>query len=410
MASLLLLAVLAPCVVQTYSVNHEQLSKREVPDQAQIISWKSFNVLPNVLPPTLSNASTLFIPPGYDLESLTDKPFHIYDDEFYDVIGTNPTLTLIANAGTNPLFHEATVWYPPTDDMFFAQNAGVPAAGTGLNKSNIIMKISVPEAAAVSHLRNATGSVKIQTVDAPAIKNTNGGTNFQGQILFLAEGQGDNETSNLVLMNPREPYNTTVVLNNYFGRQFNSFDDGAVNPRNGELYFTDSLYGYLQDFRPAPGLRLQIYRYNGDTGAVAAVADGYSLLNGITFSPNGSYAYVTDTGAFAGVWGWNLTRPASIYRYDVKEDGTFENRKLFAYTESGVADGIHTDSKGNVYGGCGDGVHIWNPSGKLIGKIFLGKTSANFQFAGEGRLVILAEEELYYATVAVGGSQYISDV
>ena len=53
----------------------------------------------------------LFIPPGYDLESLTDKPFHIYDDEFYDVIGPNPTLTLIANAGTNPLFHEATVWY-----------------------------------------------------------------------------------------------------------------------------------------------------------------------------------------------------------------------------------------------------------------------------------------------------------
>jgi hypothetical protein len=34
---------------------------------------------------------------------------------------------------------------------------------------------------------------------------------------------------------------------------------------------------------------------------------------------------------------------------------------------------------GNVYAGCGDGVQVWNPSGKLIGKIFLGETSANFQ-------------------------------
>ena len=39
------------------------------------------------------------------------RPFHIYDDEFYSIIGPNPTLTLIADSGTDPLFHEATVWY-----------------------------------------------------------------------------------------------------------------------------------------------------------------------------------------------------------------------------------------------------------------------------------------------------------
>lgn len=64
--------------------------------------------------------------------------------------------------------------YPPTDEMFFVQNAGVPAAGTGLNKSNVILKISLDEAAAVSNVRNATGSVNIQLVDAPAILNSNG--------------------------------------------------------------------------------------------------------------------------------------------------------------------------------------------------------------------------------------------
>ncbi|KAI1142443.1 calcium-dependent phosphotriesterase [Hypoxylon sp. FL0543] len=407
------LVVLAANVfVQAYpgssTDNSRRQSSRQVPDQAQVIDWKSFNVLPSVLPPTLANGSAFFfIPPGHDLESLLNKPFHIFDDEFYDVLGPNPTLTLIANSGTNPMFHEAAVWYPPADEMFFVQNAGAAAAGTGLNKSNVIQKISLQEAAAVSNTRNATGSVKVQTVDAPAILNSNGATNYRGQLVYTAEGQGDNKTSQLVVLNPREPYNTTILLNNYFGRQFNSLNDVVVNPRNKELYFTDTLYGYLQDFRPVPGLRNQVYRYNGETGAVAAVADGFVLPNGITFSPNGSHAYVTDTGVFGGVWGWNFSSPASVYRFDVLEDGTFENRKLFTYVDSGVPDGIHCDSNGNVYTGTSDGVQVFNPSGKLIGKIFLGKTSANFNFAGDGRMIILAEDDLYYATLGASGGAYI---
>jgi hypothetical protein len=57
-----------------------------------------------------------------------------------------------------------------------------------------------------------------------------------------------------------------------------------VSPSNGDLYFTDTLYGFLQDFRPPPGLRNQVYRYNFATGAVTAVADGFTLPNG-NFDP-----------------------------------------------------------------------------------------------------------------------------
>jgi gluconolactonase len=96
--------------------------------------------------------------------------------------------------------------------------------------------------------------------------------------------------------------------------------------------------------------------------------------------------------------------PAGSYRYDVKEDGTLENRKTFAFVTPGVPDGIHVDTKGNVYAGCGDGVQVYNPSGKLLGKIYIGSTSANFQFAGLGRMVILAETELYFATFAAEGA------
>jgi len=41
---------------------------------------------------------------------------------------------------------------------------------------------------------------------------------------------------------------------------------------------------------------------------------------------------------------------------------------------------------------------VWNPSGVLIGKFFVGSNTANFAFAGDGRLVILAETEIYLVT------------
>ncbi|KAI8277770.1 Gluconolactonase [Colletotrichum sp. SAR11_240] len=374
----------------------------EVPATAQIIDWKSFNVLQNVPPPAEANDSTLFLWPGVTKESLEAKPFHIYDAEFYDVIGPNPSLTLIATSDTDPIFHEAVVWNPPTEEVFFVQNAGAPAAGTGLNKSSIIQKISLAEAEAVRTGSRANATVTV-VPSQPQVINPNGGTNYKGNIVFAGEGQGDDITSALYLMNPVAPFNTTVLLNNYFGRQFNSLNDVVINPRNGELYFTDTLYGFLQDFRPPPGLRNQVYRYNFETGAVAVVADDFTLPNGLTFSPDGKKAYVTDTGIALGFYGRNLSSPASVYSFDVNEDGTWENRKTFAYTASFIPDGVHTDSTGRVYAGCGDGVHVWNPSGKLIGKIYTGTTAANFQFAGNGRMIVTGQTKLFYVTLAASG-------
>jgi hypothetical protein len=46
------------------------------------------------------------------------------------------------------------------------------------------------------------------------------------------------------------------------------------------MYFTDVIYGYLQDFRPAPGLPSQVYRFNPKTGLVGVVADGFNKPNG----------------------------------------------------------------------------------------------------------------------------------
>lgn len=65
--------------------------------------------------------------------------------------------------------------YEPTDEVFFVQNAGAPAAGTGLNKSAIIQKISLAQADAVKTVANASGQVTVTVVPSnPLVVNPNG--------------------------------------------------------------------------------------------------------------------------------------------------------------------------------------------------------------------------------------------
>lgn len=160
-----------------------------------------------------------------------------------------------------------------------------------------------------------------------------GGTNYKNKLLFVGQGKGENIPPAIYLMNPEPPYDTKgrlgslrasstyhvlmsggylVMLNNYFGRQFNSINDASVNPRNGDIYFTDPTYGFVQDFRPAPGFPKQVWRFNEATGAVTVVADGFSMPNGIQFSPSGSHLYVTDSGVAQAFRGMEYNNPSTM--------------------------------------------------------------------------------------------------
>ncbi len=114
-----------------------------------------------------------------------------------------------------------------------------------------------------------------------------------------------------------------------------------------------------------------------------------------------------------------MTLLGSRYAFDVDAtSNAFKNRRVFAYVDTGIADGIQLDAAGNVYAGTGDGVQVshapinefdccepsarqvWDSDGTLLGKFFLGTTSANLVFAGDGRLVIMAETAMYFAEIA----------
>ena len=64
------------------------------------------------------------------------------------------------------------------------------------------------------------------------------------------------------------------------------------------------------------------------------------------------------------------------YAFDVDPDSqAFLNRRVFAYVDAGIPDGIQIDKNGNVYAGCGDGVQVrvsffylpYDPSFFLLG-------------------------------------------
>jgi len=72
------------------------------------------------------------------------------------------------------------------------------------------------------------------------VQMVNGGTGpYKGNLLFTTRGRALLPPS-VVLVNPNPPFNTTVLLDNFYGRQFNSLNDVKVLPGTDIMFFTDT--------------------------------------------------------------------------------------------------------------------------------------------------------------------------
>ncbi|PFH59238.1 hypothetical protein XA68_12637 [Ophiocordyceps unilateralis] len=208
--------------------------------------------------------------------------------------------------------------------------------------------------------------------------------------VYCDEGDFDHY-SQLIAVDPNTNL-SSPLLTSFLGRNFSSINDVRQHPETGDLWFTDADYGYFQHFRPRPTMPKQVYRFEPSTGLVHVVADGFVQPNGIEFSPDLQTVYVSDTGSqqFDVVPG----QPSTIYAFDVVKKKRLMNRRVFAYADVGFPDGVHCDTQGNVWAAAGDGVHIWNPDGDLLGKIYIGETSNNFAFA-PGKVFVFSNRRLW---------------
>ncbi|KAI0339206.1 D-lactonohydrolase-like protein [Trametopsis cervina] len=334
--------------------------------------------------------------------------FQAFDPGFFDILGPNPSIRIIASNPGFAFAHEAPIWLPNTNEITFASNDGGPLGFSDIDHNNQVSKINLNEVEAAIKASGSQPSAINVTVTPlvlpDTVQMTNGGTGpFRNSLLLINSGRGPLPPS-ITLVNPEPPHNVTVLLDNFFGRQFNSLNDIKIHPQSKKLFFTDVIYGFLNHFRPPPLMPSQVYRFDPDTGSIRVVADGFDKPNGIAFTKDGKTAYIADTGSSGGFLGNNQTEPATIYAFDVDpKTQAFLNRRVFAYVDTGVADGVQLDTKGNVYAGCGDGAHVWSPEGVLLGKFFIGNTSANLIFANKGQLVIMGETQIILAEIAAEG-------
>ena len=151
---------------------------------------------------------------------------------------------------------------------------------------------------------------------------------------------------------------------------YNSPNDVVTRP-DGSVWFTDPSYAFAQGLTDERKLGEWVWRWDAQSKTSAVVADGFTRPNGLVFAPNGKTAYVTDTGFDLGT-GPGTEDPAgprSIYAFDVVNNRFLANRRLIYVADRGIPDGIKVDAQGNIYTGCGDGVHVLSRDGVLLGKI-----------------------------------------
>jgi gluconolactonase len=171
-----------------------------------------------------------------------------------------------------------------------------------------------------------------------------------------------------------------TVVDAFEGKKLNSPNDVVVKS-DGTYWFTDPDYGLGKNPKEQPGN--YVYRFDAKTKSITAVVKDFDKPNGLCFSPDEKKLYVADSG-----------KPRHIRAFEVQSGGTLDSGKVFCAIDKGGPDGIRCDNAGHIWSSAGDGVHVFAPGGKLIGKILVPESPANLCFGGK-TLYITARKSLY---------------
>lgn len=177
------------------------------------------------------------------------------------------------------------------------------------------------------------------------------------------------------------------IANNYKGKKFNSPNDVIVNSK-GEYFFTDPPYGlekYMSD--PKKELPYQGVFKVKTNGEVVLLTDTITRPNGILLLPGEKTLLIANSDGQKANWyaydlvGNRLTNPRIYYT------AMGSDRKL-----KGGPDGMKVDSKGNLFASGPGGIWVFDPSGKLVGKISVPEAASNCALSGDEKTLYITND------------------
>jgi gluconolactonase len=190
----------------------------------------------------------------------------------------------------------------------------------------------------------------------------------------------------------------TVLADRYEGKRLNSPND-LVYRSDGTLYFTDPPFG-LPKFFDDPRKELPVSGvYSLFHGKLQQIATDFTGPNGIAFSPDEKYLYVTN---------WDDHKKA-IMRYEAQPDGTLANGQLFfdmtAAPGEDALDGMKVDQEGNLYVSGPGGIWVISAEGKHLGTIIAPMHPHNLAWGDEDgkTLYLCARTGLYRMRLNIAG-------
>ena len=194
-----------------------------------------------------------------------------------------------------------------------------------------------------------------------------------------------------------------TLADRFHGKRLNSPND-VVFKSDGSMYFTDPPYG-LPNRWDDPLRELDwcgVYCLS-PYGKLSLLTAEMSRPNGLAFSPDESILYVANSDPERAVW----------IAYPVATDGSLSDGKVFADVTHmvgelpGLPDGMKVDVHGHLFATAPGGVHVYDPAGKLLGRIDTGVATANCGWGNDGStLYIAADSYLCRIRTTTRGAQW----
>ncbi len=172
---------------------------------------------------------------------------------------------------------------------------------------------------------------------------------------FRPDGKGGYyvvEQQNRLVVRWNDKAKTTEVLAEMFeGKKLNRPNDAVVGP-DGALWFTDPDFLFAKrknEKKEQPGQF--VFRLDLETKELTAPIRDLKKPNGIVFSHDGKFLYVSDSAS------------PNLYRWPIGNTG---KRKTFAKFKEKGLDGLAFDREGNLWCATNSGIRIMDSAGKQL--------------------------------------------